>query len=490
MAVIARLDPDSPTPLYRQLRAALEESISAGHFPDGRLPSSRALAAELGVSRNTVNLAYQELVVEGYVSTQPRSGLVVNAEMRRRAPDRDAVGGREPSARRRPPWDELVIPGPRDPFEGLRLPADWSRYPYPFLSAQIDVEHFPRQALAGALREALRNDHAVASLQDSRGQDDPWLVEQLCTRVLPARGISARPEEVLITNGSQQAFYLLGRTLVRTGTRIAVENPGWADARAILGAAGGEIVPVDVDEGGIVIGSALSHVRLICITPSHQLPTGVTLGIARRRELLEIAAGSNSLIVEDDYDSELRYQGRPTPALKAIDAEERVVYLGSLSKLLAPGLRLGFVVAAPELIDQMRRWRRIMIRHPSGLLQRALAVFIHRGDYQRWLRRHRATMKRKWARIVPAAAEHLPWPVTAPTGGLGLWVVADEDFDSRDLRTRAAAEGVLLEQGQPLFCGPAPATNAFRLGYAAIREERIVEGMAVIGRLARELRRS
>ncbi len=487
MTVIARLDPDSPTPLYRQLRAALEESISAGHFPDGRLPSSRALATELGVSRNTVNLAYQELVVDGYVSTQPRSGLVVNAEVARRAPVRAAAARPEAPRRGRPPWDELVVPGPRDPFEGLRLPADWSQYPYPFLSAQIDVEHFPRQALAGALREALRDDHAVASLQDSRGQDDPWLVEQLCSRVLPARGITATPEDVLITSGSQQAFYLLGRALVRPGTRIAVENPGWADARAILGAAGGEIVPVDVDAGGIVMTSALSHVRLTCITPSHQLPTGVTLSIARRRELLDIAVASNSLIVEDDYDSELRYQGRPTPALKAIDTQDRVIYLGSLSKLLAPGLRLGFVVAAPELIDHMRRWRRIIIRHPPGVLQRALAVFIDRGDYHRWLRRNRATMKRKWARIVPAAAEHLPWPVAAPTGGLGLWVVADKDFDSRQLRTRAATEGVLLEQGQPLFCGPTPVTNTFRLGYAAIREERIEEGMTVIGRLARQI---
>ena len=487
MVVIARVDPELPTPLYRQLRDALEESIIAGRFGQGRLPSSRALAADLGLSRNTVNLAYQELIVDGFVATRPRSGFFVNDEIQqqlRREQPAAAVGA---GPARRPSWDQLITPGPPDPFAEVGTPDDWSSYPYPFLSSQVDPLAFPRRAWSHAMREALMPRHAVASLQDSRQRDDELLVDHLCSHVLPARGIRATPEQILVTIGSQHAFYLIGRTLVRPGTRVAVENPGWADAAVILESAGAEVVAIEVDDGGLTMTTALRHVRLVCVTPNHQFPSGVTLGIARRRELLEIAVESNSLVIEDDYERELRYQGRPTPAFKAIDTCDRVIHVGSFSKFLAPGLRLGFVVAAPELVDEMRRWRRVMVRHPAGILQRALGLFIASGDYQRWLRHYRVTMKRKWERIVSAAAVHLPWPIAAQTGGTGLWVTGPVNFDSRDLRRLAAHEGVLLEQGQPAFRGYKRPVNSFRLGFAAIRQERIEPGMEIIGRIAREL---
>lgn len=488
VVALARLDPDSPVPLYQQLREELEQHIAAGRFLNGRLPSSRDLAAELGISRNTVNLAYQELVVDGYVSTRPRSGLVVNEEMQDRLRRQQPVKGRHAETASKPRWARLVTtPGPRDPFDNLRTPPDWSRYPYPFLSSQIDPAEFPQRAWGQAVRRAMEAPHLIESVQDSRGRDDDLLIEQLRSEVLPARGIDAAPEEILITNGTQHGLYLVGKTLVQAGTRVAIENPGWTDAKVILESAGAEIVPIDVDDGGLTITSALRHVRIIVVTPSHHMPTGVTLSIARRGALVDIACESNSVVIEDDYDSELRYQGRPTPALKAVDTADRVIYLGSFSKHLAPGLRLGYVVAAPELIDHLRRWRRIMLRHPSGLIQRAMALFIESGDYHRWLRRHRATLKRKWERIVAATSEHLPWRIDVPTGGVGLWIVGPDSFDSRDLRSRAAGEGVLFEQGQPMFMGNVRPTNTFRLGYSAIREDRIEDGVAIIARLAREL---
>ncbi|MDQ2621953.1 MAG: PLP-dependent aminotransferase family protein [Actinomycetota bacterium] len=483
MSIIARLVSDSPVPLYRQLREALEESITAGHFPDGRLPSSRALAAELGISRNTVNLAYQELVVDGYVTAHPRSGLVVNEEIQRRPVGQPSE---EEDLEQAPDWSEFLGPSPPDPFGALGIPSDWSDYRYPFLSNQVDSQALPYRALARSFREAVQPQHVSASLQDSRGQDDELLVEQLITQILPARGIQATPDQILITLGTQQAFYLIGKTLVAPGTRIAIEDPGWADARVILTAAGGEIVPVEVDEGGIELSTSLNHVRLICTTPSHQFPTGVTLGVARRRALLDIAAASDSLIIEDDYDSELRYRGRPTPALKGLDELGRVVYLGSLSKLVAPGLRLGFIVANPELIESMRRWRRVMVRHPPGLVQRAMALFIQSGEYHRWLRQLRSSMKRKWQLIVPAVAEHIPWEIGEPTGGLGIWVVGPKGFDSRILVNEVREKGVLLEHGQPLFARVAP-THTFRLGYTAIREERIEAGVEIVGKAAKRI---
>lgn len=484
MVVIARLMPDSPVPLYRQLREALEESIAAGNFPDGRLPSSRALATELGVSRNTVNLAYQELIVDGYVTAHARSRLIVNEDIRKSHRKRPAEAEETDQV---PNWSEFVGPSPSDPFTALEIPSDWWHYKFPFLSNQVDPMALPNQALARAFREALQPPHAGPSLQDSRGRDDPLLVEQLISEILPARGIQADPDQILITLGTQQAFYLIGRTLVSAGTRIAIEEPSWADARVILTAAGGEIVPVEVDDGGIVLSTSLSHVRLICTTPSHQAPTGVTLGVGRRRALLEIAAASDSLIIEDDYDSEVRYRGRPTPALKALDEHHRVVYLGSLSKFIAPGLRLGFIVAHPELIESMRRWRRMMVRHPPGLVQRAMAIFVRSGEYHRWLRRLRSGMKRKWQLIVPAVAEHFPWEVSEPTGGLGVWMVGPEGFDSRVLLEEVREQGVLFEQGQPLYASSDPPANTFRLAYTAMREERIEEGVEIVGKAARRL---
>lgn len=482
MTLMVRLSSDSPIPIYRQLREALEKSIAGGYFPNGKIPSSRALAAELGVSRNTVNQAYQELIVEGYITANPRSGYVVNKEIL----DRPLVPA-TPKVRDSPQWEEFVMtPGPADPFEGLAMPREWARFRYPFLSNQVDQRALPRAALARAFQEALQPQHVSASLEDSRGRDDELLVEQLITRILPSRGIEATPEEVLITVGAQQVFYLIGKSLVSPGTRIAVENPGWADTRTILAAAGGEIVPVPVDEGGIVLSTALRHVKLVCVTPSHQFPTGVTLNIARRRALLEIARESNSLIIEDDYESELRYLGKPTPALKALDEDQRVVYLSSLSKFVAPGLRLGFVVAAPELIAEMRRWRRAILRHPPGLVQRAMALFIRKGEYQRWLRKLRATMKRKWQIIVPAVNEYIPWPVEESTGGPGIWITGPDALDSRKLAAVVREEGVLLEHAESLFC-QSPPSGTFRLGYTAIREDRIDAGVEIVGRAAARL---
>lgn len=484
MGVIAALDPASTEPLYRQLRRALEESIAGGLFADGQLPSSRSLAADLGISRNTVNLAYQELVVEGVLSTKPRARPEVASEMRALVEN-----GRAETARceRHREVDWAIALQPTRPHHILDkdIPSRWFEYPYPFIGGQPAAEAFPLTAWMTALRTALQPPHIWHSIQDARSWDDGLLVQQLCAEILPARGIVARPEEILVTAGSQEGLYLLAKALIGDGDRVAVEDPGYPDASRIIIDAGGTLIPIPVDTNGIRLTRHLGDASLVVVTPSHHFPTSVTLSLARRRELLSMASHNGMVVIEDDYDSELRYQGRPTPALKALDRADRVVYLGSFSKFLAPGLRLGFLVGAPDLVARLRDERRLMSRHPSGHLQRALALLIESGDYRRALRRHRGVLRRKWELTVSSAEQYIPWTVHPPTGGTSVWVTAPPSVDTRTIAAAAEGAGILFEPGHIYFQEEPRPMNHLRLGFAAIPADRIPTGLRLLGTIIR-----
>ncbi|MBT2598128.1 PLP-dependent aminotransferase family protein, partial [Arthrobacter sp. ISL-72] len=394
----------SSEPLYRQVRRVIEHSIATGVFdPRRRLPSSRELAAELKVARNTINLAYQELLNEGLVLSHERRGIFVNPEMLAAAEAEVTVN--EPvidwSSRMRRYADEGV--------PDVEKAADWDKYPYPFVAGQIDVHTFPATAWVRSLREALYQPHAFASLQDSIGADDQMLIEMIRREILTARGIEATPAEILITVGSQHGLDLLGRTLLGPHQRVGIENPGYLDARHIFLRTGAQVYGINVDQDGLQPPDTLSGTALIYLTPSHHHPTNVTLSMERRRRLLRLAAISGTVVIEDDYDSEFRYEGSPSPALKALDSTGDVLYLGTFSKFLAPGLRLGFLVGPEELVRELRRVRRYQVRHPPGHMQRALALMIDSGDYHRALRHHRRQMKTRWEMLSQLAVERLPW---------------------------------------------------------------------------------
>lgn len=468
------LDRDSSTPLYRQLRHQLERAIASGDFGNQRLPSSRALAVELGLSRNTVQLAYQELVAEGFVSAVPRSGLVVNPDVRRLLSHDE-----HPEPVRSVDWagrlnDLRSAPGlPR-----VRKPADWYRYPYVFLGGQLSPATFPTKAWSNALRRALDTPHLVASLEDGGDRDDPMLVEQLCEQVLPARGISATPQEILVTSGSQHGLHLTATALVRPGDVAAVEEPGYPDAWHILSRAGASLLPLPVDEAGVVLPASLSGVGLAYLTPSHQFPTNATLSIGRRRDLLSRAARSDLVIIEDDYDSEFRFHGSPTPALKALEHGTSVVYAGSFSKFLAPGLRLGFLVGPPPLIEHLRDRRRYMVRHVSGHQQRALALLISSGQYARTLRRSRITLKARWTEFTSAVNDEILPGFAPPAGGTSVWLPLPEGTDPEQVAVAARARGLLLESGDTFFLDRG--TPHLRMGLATIEAERIRPGVRLL----------
>lgn len=470
-------------PIYQQLRKALEHEIASGALnPRLPLPSSRELARELGISRNTVNTAYQELQAEGFIESHPRRGLFVNPDMLRHleyGEDQSPIAAIDWSSRIRHNADA-------DMPEIAKLP-DWHRYPYPFVAGQVDPESFPRLAWARALRDSLDPPHLYYSLRDGIDEDDPLLVDALCRAVLPTRGIEVDTDQVLVTLGSQQGLDLLAYTLLRPDETVGVEEPGYLDARHIFSRAGARLAPLPVDSAGLVPPQDLHGVQLLHLTPSHHSPTNVTLSIGRRKQLLALARQSDTLIIEDDYDSEFRYQGSPTPALKALPDSERVIYLGTFSKFLAPGLRLGYLVAPPELIRELRNQRRYRVRHASGHTQRAMALLIENGQYHRTIRRRRTQLQRKWHTLTTALNEMLPWRVDAPPGGVSVWVTAPEGIDCREVYRRALKRGVVIERGDIYFADQGANLNHFRLGFAAIPQKAIKPGIAQLSAVIREL---
>ena len=277
-------------------------------------------------------MAYQELMAEGFLESIPRVGYAVNRDLRRYLAAPPAVDESSHID-----WQERMG-DLGDDLPHLEKPAQRHSEPYAFVVGEPDVSLFPTRSWMRAMRTAMSPEHAASSLGDRFDTDDPLLVEMLCRHVLPGRGISATPEEVLITMGSQNGIYLVSRALLDSRKRVAVEEPGYPDARHIFKRRGARLLPLPVDDQGLTIPANMNRVDLVSVTPSHHYPTNVTLSVGRRQQLLSQASAQDFIIVEDDYDSEFRYQGRPTPALKALDETGRVVYIGSFSKFLAPGL--------------------------------------------------------------------------------------------------------------------------------------------------------
>ncbi len=472
---------DSAGPLYRQLRQALEHQILSGSLvPNLPLPSSRELARELGLSRNTVNAAYQELLASGMIESHSRRGYFINTQM---------IGKRRPSGETAPAavsavdWSRHIRPRLDANMPEITKVRDWARYPYPFVAGQVDERDFPRLGWSRALRDALDPPHLFYSLRDSVDEDDPYLVETLCKRVLPARGIHAKPENILITAGSQQGLDLLAQTMMGADTCVGVENPGYVDARHTFVRAGATLRPLPVDENGLVPPEDLVGIDLLYLTPSHHSPTNVTLSGARRRQILAGARDAGTLVIEDDYDSEFRYRGKPTPALKALPDSEHVIYLGSFTKFLAPGLRMGYLVADAELIDELRNQRRYKIRHIPGHPQRAMALLIESGQYQRTISRRRTQLQRKWQVLTEALEEFVPWEIHCPPGGVSIWIRGPEGLDCVRLAAEALKAGVVIERGDVFFDDPESNRNYFRLGFAAIKLEAIRPGIRELGRV-------
>ncbi|MFT5445360.1 MAG: GntR family transcriptional regulator/MocR family aminotransferase [Gammaproteobacteria bacterium] len=484
------LKPGSGANLQTQVREMMVRAILDGHIPPGRaVPSCRQLAGQLGVARNTVVVAYQRLVDEGYLSARERSGYYVSNDIAQgRAEvfdaDSETADSRGIFA---PHWSERLHARPSQQ-RNIQKPDDWQRHPYPFLCGQLDLALFPIVEWRECTREALTAQSLRRWAYDSFDSDDPDLIEQLRTRVLPRRGVWARSDEILVTLGAQHALYLTARLLMNAKTVVGVEEPGYTDARNIFASHSRHIRGLPIDECGLIPGEAVNACDYVFVTPSHQHPTTVTLNKPRRQRLLTNAVDCDYVIIEDDYESETNYVGKPTPALKSSDHNDRVIYIGSLSKTIAPGFRLGYMVAPAELIREARALRRLMLRHSPANNERAVALFLARGHHDSLVRRLSHAYKERWQAMGDALAKHFPESSRTPAfGGTAYWVCGPRSLDTCALKVRAQKQGILIEPGDIFFQQNDPPKHYFRLGFSSIPVERIEPGIAKLAELAHSM---
>ena len=488
--LIISLDPGAEVSLQSQIRQSVVEAIlSRAILPGDKLPSSRALAEQLGVSRNTVVLAYQALIDTGYIEPRERSGYVVSSEApvgRLSVAPPDTAGGEAGGGI---DWHDKLVSSCRD-IRPVRKPLNWREYPYPFVYGQVDDELFSHADWRDCARQALGMRNFGRMVGDFGLSDDPMLVNYICSRSLPRRGITARPEQILVTLGAQNALYLVAQLLVSPERRVVIEDPAYPDLRDILQQRTNRITGLPVDSGGLVLDEAvLAETDAVFITPSHQCPTTHTMPAERRRALLELAGKHDFLVVEDDYEFEMNFLESATPALKSQDREGRVIYVGSLSKSVFPGLRLGYLVAPEPLIDEARALRHLILRHPPGHAQRTLAYFMALGHYDAQIRRLRRHLAGRRMALQQALDRHQLFAQTASHfGGTSFWVQGPDWLDARRLAERAAEAGVLIEPGDVFFRQDDPRLNYFRLAYSSIPEARIEEGIARLATAVEDLR--
>ena len=453
--------------IYRQLRAA----IIAGRLRAGdSLPPTRELARRLSVSRGTVAVAYDRLSGEGYVTARTGAGTFVSDGAARRAPAAEAAEG---VLRARPIWEHIPVsavfaaPARYDFRTGL---PDASRFPFPTW----------RQLMARELRAS-----AVGRGEYGDPAGHPALRSAIARHLGVSRGVVTTPERVTVTNGTQQAFDLIARVLLAPGERIAVEDPGYAPARRLFQSLGLDVTGVPVDEHGLVVDALPADARLVYVTPSHQYPLGSAMSLPRRMALLEWANQHDAAIIEDDYDSEFRYGGRPIEPLCTLDVGGRVLFVGSFSKVMLPTLRVGFVIAPPALCGALRSAKYVADWHTNLPTQAALARFIDDGHLARHIHKMRVVYRQRHNRITEALSGPLSAHLSVIASAAGLHVSATARTASADevkgVAERALATGVAV---QPLstFRITQPFRAGLALGYGAIEADDIDEGLLWLAR--------
>lgn len=449
----------------------LQKNIAAGT----RLPSTRSLAKHLKISRLTISLAYQELVSQSYLTALPRSGYAVSEK----APRRRFNPGLNASEQVSIDWNTRLN---RKLVKRRHIvkPSDWRSYPFPFIYGQMDSRLFNYSAWRECARLALGAKDFSEMANDWVDIDDQMLVDHICSRTLPRRGIDARPEEILITMGAQNALWIAIDLLSYDNKRKAVfEDPGYPDVAEILRQTQMPMVALPIDDKGFNPDSLPKDTGLVCVTPSHHVPTGITMPMDRRQQLLQKADELDFIIIEDDYEFERSYLTPPSPTLKSLDKSGRIIYLGSFSKSIFPGLRLGYMVAPEPFIREARGLRAMLLRHPPGILQRTTAYFLAQGYYDALIVKTRQRFKKRHDLLVSCLSDHnieIAGPLSH--GGSSLWIKGPDGLNSEKLSQVLQNQGVLIEPGHPFFETPEERCRYFRMAYSSITVKNIPEGVA------------
>lgn len=481
-----QLPRDKSISLQARICEMLVTAILNGHLPPGSLvPSGRKLAQQLKVGRNTVVIAYEHLVDEGYLVARERSGFYVSTDILKGRVFNHSKDLSEQESQDH--WSYHLI----HDFNSQRQitkPADWLKFPYPFLYGQYDPGLFPVAEWRECCRDAasVRAIHSWAS--DRADRDDEELIEQIHTRMLPRRGVLAKKDEILITIGAQHALFLAAQLLIDKHKTVGMEEPGYTDARNVFNTYTSKVRSLPMDQHGLTVDSRMQECDIVHVTPSHQFPTGVTMPTERRKQLLNAAKEMNFIVIEDDYEAELNYSEEPIAALKSMDKDRRVIYIGSLSKTLAPGLRMGYLVGPKAFIDQARILRRLMLRHPPANNQFIVAQFLKRGYHDALIRRLHHTLRDRWAVMHETISEYFPNALANQAfGGSAFWLRLPQDIDTIHLERLARENGVLIEPGDVFFANPEQKESFIRLGFSSIPVDRIRTGLAILSGLIANL---
>jgi len=463
-------------PLFRQLYLRLREAILSEAFRSGeKLPSTRDLAEQLGISRTVVLLAYDQLLAEGFAEGRSGSGTYVSS----------GVGVNRSTPAERPASLRLSHFGSSAATVGINFAQRRARsLPYNFVYGRSDLEVFPfemwRRILLRCARKA-----PVSELDYGPAAGNVPLREAICTHLRRSRAVVCDPSQVIVVNGSQQALDLIARVLIEPGDGVVTENPGYQGTKEVLRAARAQLLPVKVDHNGLNPDDLPRKARVAFVTPSHQFPTGAVLPLGRRLALLKWAARSRAVLVEDDYDGEFRYGGQPLESMQGLDREGRVIYVGTFSRTIFSALRIGYLVAPKRLIAAFTGGKWLSDRHTANLEQQALAEFISSGMYERYLRRVRRRNSARRDALLESIHKYLGDRVDVTGEGAGAHVVLwpTQNVSEENVIAGAATRGVRIYGIAPYF-QKKPLRTGFLLGYPRMKEGEIREG---IRRLAQVL---
>ena len=456
-------------PLYLQLYAHLREEILSGRLPaETKLPSARQQADDLGVSRNTVDWAYQQLSTEGYIESKSRRGYYV-------LPFREPVDHRP-----------LLNPG----FQCTEVKTDISSsFQFDFHPAKLANESFPIRVWSKLGSESIRDDIGLFSLHGS-SRGEPGLRNAIQKYLSQSRGVVCSPEQVIICSGVQDGLSLLSKLMAKNYSACAIEDPGYLKARTILQNHAVDVVPVPVRQDGIDIGYLTNtDCKAVYVTPSHQFPLGYVMPISRRLNLLAWAERVKGLIIEDDYDSEFRYQGQSVPSLQGIDSQGKVVYLGTFSKSLSPSLRLGYMILPLSLLELFNSLFRGHICSVPLWEQRILQKFLEQGYWDRHLRKMRTFYRRNHTAIINSVHHFLKGKATILSQGAGLHIVieANGNCSAMEISKRAKIKGVRVYPISDYLLSEKTYQNALILGFGGLSPKGIFQGIELLSQAWTEL---
>jgi GntR family transcriptional regulator/MocR family aminotransferase len=476
MDLAINLDSNSSLPLHRQLYEEVRQAILRGKLlPKQKIPSTRSLAKSLQISRTTVTQSYEQLIAEGYLQTIIGAGTFVSAEL----PD-DLLQPKpiKENQKTNSRSNELSIYGTNLEKLDILVPQRLN-LPISFRYGSPALDLFPFQIWRKLFaRHCGSNLDLLDYSSDLLGH--PPLREAICNYLQTMRAVNCQPQQILITNGSQQAIDLITRILIDLGDAIAIEDPGYLGTRRVFQMQQARLMPLPIDESGLIVSklSEISSVKLVYTTPSHQFPTGAVLSLSRRLELLDWARQTNAIIIEDDYDSEFRYRSRPIPALQGLDRHNLVIYMGTFSKTLFPSLRIGYLILPEPLVKVFSNARWLADRHPPIIEQQMLADFIAQGYLEHHIRKMRHLYDRRRQALVRALNKYLGEKVQifGENAGIHLMARITSSLRDREIIEGAAKLGVGLVSTANYYLQGA-SQGEFLFGYSELDEAQIEEGI-------------